>query len=178
MSSGNFLFFLKSQNNFENIVINNSEFEYDEELETVDSVFRDLSDVLYENKIHFILQINGIIYPTWDCELSIFLDSLLNMVSFCNRNDADKCEVEFYEQGIDYHIDFKKINHESYKFHFVDKGATLDTFHAENSLLALNLDLFTFYSQVVFLIDKLCPSISNAGLFVEWKKAISKQFGI
>lgn len=178
MGDKNFLFFLKPQDDFGKKIINDHVFEYDEELQTIASVFDDLSRVFYENGLHFILQVNGTIYPTWDYELSIFLESLMKVVAFANRKDVNECEVEFYEQGINYLFDFEKVNDKSYRLDFIDKRGTSKTFHSESFLLELNLDLFTFCSQVIFLTDKVCPSISNSDMFGEWKTAISKEFGL
>lgn len=172
------MFFLKSQGDFGKKIPKEYKFEYDNELQTVASIFDDLCVVFYENGIHFILQVNDTIYPTWDFELSIFLESFIDLVAFANRKDLNKCEVEFYEQGLNYWLGFEKADEKSYKLNFIDKRGTPNTYHLEGSLLELNLDLFTFYSQVVFLIDKFCTSINNREMFIEWKAVVSRQFGL
>lgn len=177
MRENNFTVLLEIENEIGRNIIGDPNYQYDDELDMLMSVFSDLSHFFYDNKIRFILNINNVIYSTWDCEFSLFLESMLELVVFSNKKDVLTCQFEIFEQGVHYIFLFDKIN-DMYKLKFNDIENSSETVSSEGFLLELNFMLFSFYSRLVFLTQKLCPSISNSKMFCEWKNLVSREFGV
>lgn len=168
---------LKTSEILEQKDVDTSLYEYDEEYDTITSVFHDLSYAFFDRGIHFVLKLNEKICPTTKWELSLFLDSFLDLVRFANDKDTNTYNLEFYEQTARYTFTFEKEEGLSYNLVFVDKDIPdSGSIQGQGTLLDLNLSLFTFYSRLIFLAEKICPSIGSNSFFVEWTNLVDKEF--
>ncbi|SDH43341.1 hypothetical protein [Chitinophaga filiformis] len=153
-----------------------AEFESDFDLDSVSAVFYVMSNVLYGNGVCFELRISGREYKTLSAELVIFLEELLGLIEFTNRNEVSKHSLDFYEQGANYSLKFEKANDGLYVLEFIDRSNPSELVKSEGLLLDLNFLLYTFYCRFIFLANKFCPEMSQNELYLEWKINVSRMF--
>lgn len=148
-------------------------YRYDPELDNLTSVVWDLSDALYARGVVFELAVGGRDYIVLGAELSIFLEQFEALLNFTLNPHVDSCTLDFFEQGARYLFSFEKKDRDCYEVTGMNKDAP-DGVAATTtgSLLDLQLVLVTFYWRVDFLTRKLCPSIAEGEIYLEWQRSI------
>jgi len=157
--------------------IDYSEYEFDEEYDSVTSVFYSLSESFYERGIELLLKICDHDCINFGVELSILFEEFHNFVNFVNNNSENEYALHFYEQGANRLLSFKKNEKGEYSLIFEDHSIVgFERLNASGTVLDLNLMLFTLFSKVRFLADKLCPSITKASMYSVWVDKIEGVF--
>ena len=152
--------------------IDHSEYEFDDEYNSLTSVFYNLSESFYERGIVLHLKICDHECYNDGVELSILLEDFHNFTKFAN-NDENEYKMHFYEQGADRLLTFKKIGDGEYTLMFEDHDIRgFEPLSTVGSVLDLNLMLFTLFCKVRFLANKMCPSIAKHDRYINWCSGI------
>lgn len=170
---------LKCQNQLLPLNIDRSEFEYNEEYDSITSLTYDLSESFYERGIVLFMQIGNHNCINLDAELSILLESFQDLVRFVTADNQLEYSLHFYEQGANRLLSFEKINNNEYTLVFND--FSIENFvpvNIKGTILDLSLILFTFFSRTLFLTTKICPSMVRSPMFTNWSAEIKHMFNI
>jgi hypothetical protein len=173
MKIQNFELLIGSTRHLVNKDIDENLYEYDAEFDSLTNVFYDLSNVFYERGIIMTLNIQGLRQDTHQCELSILLESFKDLIIFATNSESKVYELDFYEQGARYLLSFNKIDAESYSLNFNNRDVEgFELIQTKGSILELQLMLFSFFSQIVFFTDTICPAIANTVMYKDWKNQV------
>ncbi|HEY5750956.1 MAG TPA: hypothetical protein VIU12_33060 [Chryseolinea sp.] len=157
--------------------VDHETYDYDEELESITSLFHDLSVSFNERRILFTLKINNAVCAADNTELSILLEKFMSLVDFATSEEIKNYNLDFFEQGAVYLLSFEKSGKNLYSLQFTNKQIpNFEVINCRETLLDLNLTLFTFYHRVVFLTAKMCPAISKHKMYVDWRSRIDQMF--
>ncbi len=153
--------------------IDNELYEYDTELESITSVFWDLSKSFYDRNILFTLEVKDVVYITYHSELCIFLETFYDIVLFATNKEVKAYDLDFFEPGARYLLSFKRKDSDYYSLEFIDRDISdFRPVYTEGSFLDLNLMLVTFYYRVTFLTKKICPSITTNEMYNNWASVV------
>lgn len=157
--------------------VDNKPYEYDEALESITSLFHDLTISFYERRIFFTLKIDNAVCLTDPTEFSILLEQFVGLVDFATNAEVKNYNLNFFEQGARYLLSFEKNDDDVYNLKFRDKQISdFEVIKYHGALLDLNLTLFTFYNRLVFLTAKICPAIGKHKMYVDWRSRIDPMF--
>lgn len=150
-------------------------YEYDDELDSMISVFNDLSKAFYERGIYMLLKVEYEVWNTHSVELCIFLESFIGLYSFIKQENQEKYFLDFYEQGARYSFYFEKEKPGYYTLQFINRDVpNSERTVLNNSLYDLELVLTTFYTRVSYLAHFICPSISKNKMYKVWNSELIK----
>ena len=159
--------------------IDYSEYDFDEELDSVTGMFYSLSESFYQREILLYLKICEHNCINFSVELSILLEDFHRFVYFVNNDEEKEYRLHFYEQGADRFLSFNKIKDGEYSLIFDDRSILgFECLSTTGTVLDLNLMLFILFSKVCFLANKMCPSIVNSPMYTAWNSDIRKIFNL